>query len=112
MSFAKRLTSLRKSKNLTQVQVSNATNIHLSQIKRYEQGDGEPTLGVIRKLAQGLHVTTDELIFDNNERAPDADLALMFEAVSTFDEDDKRMAMKVIQGLIIQHQTKRWSTGV
>jgi len=109
MSFAKRFVALRKSRNMTQAQMAKLTGVHLSQIKRYEQGDGEPSMGVIRKFARSLHVTADELIFDDAEREPDGDLKLMFEAVDQFDADDKQMAKKVIQGLIIQNQTKRWS---
>ena len=70
-----------------------------------------PCLTVIRKIAQGLHVTRDQLIFDDAERRPDEELKMMFEAVDAFDDDDKQMVKKVIQGVIIQNQIKRWSAG-
>ena len=39
----------------------------------------------------------------------DDELKLAFEAVATFDPEDKAMATRIIQGLILQHQAKIWS---
>ena len=49
------------------------------------------------------------LLFEDNERGPDDDLKLMFEAVSQFGEEDKKMVAKILQGLIIQDQANRWN---
>jgi transcriptional regulator with XRE-family HTH domain len=50
--------------------------LHISQIRRYEAGDSEPTLDVIRKLAIALSVSADVLVFEEGERGPDEDLRL------------------------------------
>jgi len=55
--------------------------IHVTQLSRYESGSSQPTLDVIRKIAVALSVSADELIFDENERGPQDDLRLQFEAV-------------------------------
>jgi transcriptional regulator with XRE-family HTH domain len=109
MSFADRLTALRRSLNLTQTQMAEATGIHLSQIKRYESGHTQPSLDILRKIALALHVSADLLVFDDGERGPADDLKLAFEAVSQFDDEDKTVAKKVLQSLIMQHQNKRWT---
>ncbi len=109
MSFADRLVALRRSLNLTQTQMAQATGIHLSQIKRYESGHTQPSLEVLRKIALALHVSADVLVFDEDERGPADDLKLAFEAVSQFDDEDRAVARKVLQSLIMQHQNKRWS---
>ncbi len=110
MSFAKRLADLRKGHDLTQRQMASLAGVHVSQIRRYEAGGAQPTLTVIRNIAVGLHITTDELAFDDEERAPNTDdLKLFFEAVSEFDEADKNVAMQLLRGLIIQHQNKKLS---
>jgi transcriptional regulator with XRE-family HTH domain len=107
MSFADRLTALRRSLNLTQTQMAEATGIHLSQIKRYESGHTQPSLDILRKIALALHVSADLLVFDDGERGPADDLKLAFEAVSQFDDEDKAVARKVLHSLIMQHHNKQ-----
>lgn len=108
MSFAKRLASLRKEHNLTQRQMATLAGVHVSQIRRYEAGGAQPTLTVIRNIAVGLHISTDELAFDDGERDLQSnELKLFFEAVADFDDADMNVAKQLLRGLIIQHQTKK-----
>jgi len=109
MSFAKRLATLRKEHSLTQKQMAEMAGVHVSQIRRYEAGGAQPTLTVIRNIAVGLNITTDELAFDDGEREPTGELKLFFEAVSEFDESDKQVAKQLLRGLILQHQSKKFS---
>lgn len=64
----------------------------------------------MRRLAIALSVSADLLVFDKDARGPDEDLKLEFEALSQFDAEDKAIAKKVLQELIIQHQAKCWSS--
>jgi len=41
-----------------------------------------------------MGVTTDELVFEADERGPDDELRLQFEAISRFDPDEKRPPRK------------------
>jgi transcriptional regulator with XRE-family HTH domain len=107
MDFAHRLAALRKERGLTQQALADLVQVHLTQINRYETGDSQPMLDVIRRLAIALTVTTDELIFGKDERGPDDDLRLQFEAISQFDEEDKELARGLLEGLILKHQAKQ-----
>jgi transcriptional regulator with XRE-family HTH domain len=107
MDFAQRLAALRKERGLTQQALADRVAVHLTQINRYETGDSQPMLDVIRRLAIALSVTTDELIFGKDERGPDEDLRLQFEAISQFDEEDKELARGLLEGLILKHQAKQ-----
>lgn len=107
MDFAHRLAALRKERGLTQQALADLVQVHLTQINRYEMGDSQPMLDVIRRLAIALTVTTDELIFGKDERGPDDDLRLQFEAISQFDEQDKELARGLLEGLILKHQAKQ-----
>lgn len=110
MPFPDRLSSLRKKKGLTRQQaLAERVGVHVMQIYRYESGASQPTLDVIRKLAVELGVTSDEIVFDTDERLPDQDLRLAFDAISRFDPDDKKVARAVLEGLILKHEAKRWS---
>lgn len=71
--------------------------MHISQIRRYEAGQSQPTLDAIRKLAMALRVS--------------AELKLQFEAVSRLDPEEKKIIRSVIESMILRHEAKRWSNG-
>lgn len=107
MTFSRRLAELRKQRGLTQQALADVVQVHITQINRYEGGDSQPTLDVIRKLAIALGTSADSLIFDTDEREPDDSLRFQFEALSQFDDNDKQVAQEVLEGLILKHQAKQ-----
>lgn len=110
MKFPERLAALRKEKGYTQQTLADSAGVHLTQIQRYENGAVQPTLDVIRRLAVALSVSADVLIFDKSERDPDEDLRLQFEAVSRMSAPDKKIVKALLEGMILKHEAKRWST--
>ena len=109
MPFPAQLAALRKSKSLTQVALAEACGISVPQLQRYEAGTSQPTLDVIKKLAVVLGVSSDALIFEANERGPDDDLRLQFEAAQRLDPSEKQIAKAVLESLIIRHEANRWT---
>ncbi len=107
MDFPQRLVRHRKAKRLTQQGLANLAGIHITQVQRYEKGDAQPTLEMIRKLSMALTVSADELLFDEDERGPDDALRLQFEALQQFDEEERQTAQAVLEGLILKHQAKQ-----
>jgi transcriptional regulator with XRE-family HTH domain len=106
MPFANRLSELRKLRGLTQEGLANIVGITKTQIYRYERSGAQPTLDVIKRLAIALSVTTDDLIFEEDERRPDRSLDLLLEGISRLDPDEKNMIKALIEGVILKHQTK------
>ncbi len=109
MEFPERLAALRKGKSLTQQTLAEKVGVHLTQIQRYESGAVQPTLDVLRRLAIALSVSADMLIFDKDERGPDDDLRLQFEAISRMSKEEKRVIKAVLDGMILKHEAQRWS---
>jgi transcriptional regulator with XRE-family HTH domain len=109
--FPQRLSSLRKERKLTQQALADTVGLGITQMKRYEAGTSQPTLEVIRKLSQALRVSADELLFGKAERGPDEDLRLQFEAISRFNEEEKKVVRSVLEGLLLTHEARRWSNG-
>jgi len=109
MNFPQRLVLLRKERKYTQQTLADKVGVHLSQIRRYESAETQPTLDVIRKLSIALSVSSDTLIFDNKEREPDDDLRLQFEAISQFTPEEKKIVKVVMEGLILKHDSNRFS---
>ena len=109
LTFNQRLAALRKERGLTQQALADAVGMHISQIRRYESGQSQPTLDAIRKMAVALSVSADMLLFEKDERGPDEDLKLQFEAVSRLDAEEKRVIRSVIESMILRHEARRWS---
>ena len=64
----------------------------------------------IRNMAMALGVSSDYLLFGKDERGPDEDLKLQFEAVSKFDPESKKVVQQVLDSMILQQEARRWSS--
>lgn len=106
LNFHEHLVSLRKERGLTQRALSEMLGMHISQIRRYESGQSQPTLNAIRKLALALSVSADMLLFEKDERGPDDELKLQFEAVSRLDAEEKNVIRSVIESIILRNTMK------
>ena len=62
MSLADRLKNARKEKDLSQQELAELSNVHYSNIGRYERGDAKPSAEVLKKIADTLDTTVDFLI--------------------------------------------------
>jgi transcriptional regulator with XRE-family HTH domain len=109
MDFAPRLVALRKQRNLTQAALAERVGIHVSNIRRYEAGNSQPTLDVLRNLALALSTSADSLLFDDDQRGPDDDLRLAFEATRALDTEEKETLKALIEGLLLRHDARRWT---
>ena len=109
MEFSQRLAAIRKERGLSQQKLADQVGVHVTQLRRYEAGTSQPTAEVIRKLAIALRASADDLLFDPDERGPDQDLRLHFEALSRLDEEEREVVKAVLEGLIIKHDAQRWA---
>jgi len=106
MSFPERLAKVRTEKRLGFPELARLTNIHATQLRRYEKGESEPTLEALRKLSMALNVPGDMLLFDEDERQPPEEFLLQFKALSQLSLEEKKTLKVVIDGLVLRHQAK------
>jgi hypothetical protein len=64
----------------------------------------------LRKLARALRVAADSLVFEQDERGPDEEFRLQFEAFTAFDKDETKAAKTLLDALILKHQARRWAS--
>ena len=83
--------------------------VHVVQLRRYEAVASQPALDVIRKIAAALPVSTDLPLSGQDERGPDDGLRLQFEAISCFDEEEKRVMRSLLDGMILKPEARRWA---
>lgn len=60
--FAQRLKDLRQEKKISQTELASALNISNRTISMYEQGNSEPNVEILSKIADYFNVTADYLI--------------------------------------------------
>ena len=88
--------------------MADAVGIHIAQIKRYEAGEAQPSLDILKKIAVAFSVSTDWLIFEEGEGESQDELKLKFEAITHMDKDERHVVLSVLDSMILKHQTKRF----
>ncbi|HKS32334.1 MAG TPA: helix-turn-helix transcriptional regulator [Enterobacteriaceae bacterium] len=104
VNFSHRVVSVRKQLGFTQQTLSDAIGIHVQQVKRYEAGTSLSTADALKRLAVILHVTSDFLLFEPDEREPKEDMKLRFEAVAAMSNEDREVIKAVLDAMIIKRQ--------
>ena len=109
MTFAERLVQLRKQHGLTQQALADRAEIHVTLLRRYEAGKTQPNIDTLRRIALALTISADLLLFDENERGPTDDLKLQFEATQQLSDEEKTTVKRVLEGLLLAHEARRWA---
>lgn len=107
MSLANRLKQIRKDKELSQQQLADLSNVHISNIGRYERGDAQPSAEVLNRIARALEVSPDFLmngtIDDKAENSlSDNDLLNQFRRVEKLPEDKKRLVKEFLDAFLFK----------
>jgi transcriptional regulator with XRE-family HTH domain len=109
MNFPARLIQLRKRHDFTKQGPANTIELNVNQIKRYESVAAQPPLDTLIRLAKDLHVSLDELVFEDAGSRPNEELRLQFEAIARFTPEEKKIAKAVLENLILAHDANRFS---
>jgi transcriptional regulator with XRE-family HTH domain len=84
-------------------------HLHVNQFKRYEAGSAQPTLEGLIKLAQALHISLDELVFNEGDRGPSDKMQLLFEAVERLTDEEQSIIRELLEGMIVKYEARRWT---
>lgn len=90
--------------------MADTIGIRVNNLKKYEAGQAQPSLDVFKRMALTLHVSTDFLLFDAQEREPQGDLALQLRAITELPEHEQQVIREVLESRIIKYQTRRWDS--
>ena len=72
MTLGEKLKTLRASRGLSQEQLAAELNVSRQAVSKWECGDAAPDLDKLRAICAYFGVTTDHLIWENEEDAPKA----------------------------------------
>ena len=110
VSFPIRLIQHRKQQGLTQQALSEAAELHITQIRRYELGEAKPTLEALIKLAKALHTSLDQLVFEEEERGPANDkMRFLFEAIGQLKKEEQSVIQELLEGMVLKYQARRFT---
>jgi len=93
--FATRLRQLRKANNVTQAQLAEAIGITDRACRRYESGENEPTLSILKAIADFFDVDMDFLAGRKNYyHKSDGQIATLQSEVLNLDMDEFKKQMR------------------
>jgi transcriptional regulator with XRE-family HTH domain len=106
MGFPENLGELRRRRGLTQAALAKRLGVLANQVSLYESGRSEPSLGVLRKLAVALSVSSDELLF-GGEDPLDKDVALKraFEATLLLQPEEQAVVKSLLDTYVAAHRS-------
>jgi transcriptional regulator with XRE-family HTH domain len=112
MSLADRVKQARKNKGLSQQALAGISNVHISNIGRYERGDANPSADVLNRIAQALDVSPDYLINgtmqDKAENTiSDNELLIMFKKVEKLPADKKRLVKEFLGSFLFKENIQQ-----
>jgi transcriptional regulator with XRE-family HTH domain len=112
MSLADRLKQVRKDKELSQQQLADLSNVHISNIGRYERGDAQPSAELLNRIARALEVSPDFLmngtIEDKAENSlNDNDLLNQFRKVEKLPDDKKRLVKEFLDAFLFKYNIQQ-----
>ena len=117
--FGEILKRLRQERTLSQQELANLIGVHVRQISKYEMGTSLPTLERIRRMAEVLDVSADELVFGSTKRRRTAGESIknpvLAERLRTLEQmasrDELRSVIEVLDAFIAKKQIDRISKG-
>jgi transcriptional regulator with XRE-family HTH domain len=108
-SFAQRLRTLRKARDLSQTQLGQKAGLHYTHIGRFERGTSRPGGDTLQRLADALDTTSDYLLQGASDeaaqaRVTDRDLLRQFQAVEHLSDADKHVVKTLLDAFLTRRQ--------
>ncbi len=101
MSIADSIKKARKIKGLTQAQAAELCGISLVSYKRYEGGKNAPRADQLVKLAQGLQISSDEIVMESEARSVSEEFRSIFKRIESLPEEDRARIKMALKGLLL-----------
>lgn len=111
LPFGKKLAEARKAAGMTQGELADKAGVHISHVQRIEAGTSQPTVDVLKRLAEALQVSIDMLVFSKpsaeaESRLSDVELLQQFTAIENFPDTDKQALKTIIAAMIVKHRVE------
>jgi len=118
VDFGKNLSNIRKSRQLTQLELANLLEVQPRMVGRWEQGKAKPQFDYIIQLAQILEVSLDHLLLgEEGQNSPEFDirnkkLKELCKRVDQLKPDDQEVICHFLDMAVRQDQLKQLVTNL
>ena len=111
-TFGDHLKDIRSGKGISQGQLADMIGIHSTHISRYERNQTNPSVDVVKKLADVLEVSTDDLVYGpDQEKAKtkigDSELLSMFAKAQQLNDPDKDAIKAMLKAFLFQKDMQK-----
>lgn len=111
MRLGEKIKQLRKEKGFSQSVLEQRSGVNSKLLSKYENSRIIPTADTLKKIAEGLEISTDYLLFDNvpkNGLSPLKDLELfeLFQEVEDMTQENKDMIKNLIGAVIVKNKVQ------
>lgn len=105
MKFKEKLVYLRKQKNWSQQELSDQVGVQVTHISRLENGKSQPSVELLRKIAQAFAVTMDYMVDEEADAVTpvsikNKSLAKKLELLEQLDTEDQQTIINVIDSML------------
>lgn len=112
MSLGEKIKQLRQEKGYSQTFLEKRSGVNSKLLSKYENGRIIPTADTLRKIAEGLDISADYLIFDNVPKdgrcqLNDLELFERFKEVELMDSENRKMIVNLIDAVIIKTKVQQ-----
>ena len=110
MSFGQRLKEVRTSLKISQEALAAQIGVHANHLSRYERDLTQPSIEVVKKIAQALNVSIDTIVFGNPEPEQcinDQELISLFRDIEQFSNEDKAIVKTLIDAFITKRKVQK-----
>ncbi len=112
MSLGEKIKQLRQEKGYSQTFLEKRSGVNSKLLSKYENGRIIPTADTLRKIAEGLDISADYLIFDNVPKdgrcqLNDLELFERFKEVERMDSENRKTIVNLIDAVIIKTKVQQ-----
>ncbi|EHI3122967.1 helix-turn-helix transcriptional regulator [Salmonella enterica] len=110
--FGRRLSLLRKERELTQTQVARSLNVSQQAVQSWEAGKRRIQISLLPAVAEIFQVSLEELLKDGErkvtrKRGPVSRLEQQFQQIGQLPKSKQKMVSEMLDAVIIQAQQIR-----
>lgn len=106
IALGERIASLRKERNVTQVQLAEALNVSQQTVQAYEVGRRRIPVSALPVVARLLTVSLDELFGEAkrlaNKRGPSSQLQRSIERISALPKPKQKFVIEMLEAMVTQ----------
>jgi transcriptional regulator with XRE-family HTH domain len=110
MKFNEKIKALRNKAKLSQQELANQLNIHVTRVSKIENGHLLPSIDIVRRLTKIFNISADQLINEDKEdlkvSVQDKEFNEQVALINQLDEDEKNALLKIIDSMLTKKRMK------